>query len=42
MRYKITFNIETDKDEDIIKAHLIWQLKYFKLRQKDIIVEELK
>ena len=42
MKKQITINVETDKDNDMVKAIMIYLLRSFMIKQKDIKIKELK
>lgn len=40
MKKKITINIETERDNEMIKAHIIYSLRGLRIKKEDIKIEE--
>jgi len=42
MKKEIIINLETEKDNELIRAFLIYSLRNFSIKQKDIEIRDLK
>ena len=42
MKFKIKFTIDSNRDKEMIKAFLIFNLRIFNIKEKDIEIDEQK